>query len=813
MFYFKLFNRINSNKSFLVVPSTIKRNIIEIKSKYELEEKVLYKFKVVSTEELAEMLSFNVDQEIYLNNLENNNTFVSITKELIKFSRYNLLNTNKELSNFIKDNEKFVNINNNLLKNINDYSFFILGPTYLINPFIDFYQLKIEEINPFDGLTVNENLFLKFNNKEDEIFFIMEKIAKLLDDNTNINDIYIANYQESDYIILNKLATFYNIPFIYNSKTPLINIPYINEIMNLKYHEIIELLKNKENLIDTYNKYYLVCKDDFNENINILINVFNKYPHSKYNVETSFKVILDEVKNTYTKKEKYKDGIKIIELDEILTLSKNSNVFIINASYENFPSLSKDSDYLSDKEKEEIGYPTTTEINLLRNKYLKTLIAAPMIKQISFSLKDLEGEYAASDLFSKFASVGLESVKIDFNILNKGYAKDYYKTYFINNKNGILQTTFNPSFKMNETEKALVANYIKDKNIKLSPTDITTYIQAPFVYYLERIMGLNTFKENVSLNLGNFFHIIVEVLLLIFYEEKVDRSKDNNTTKFSYDENVHNNIFNFILSTGNTNIDEFDFHKYFDDFYNIYFNEELIKIKNININNLANSDKLLIRTLFYIRKHKLVIVDALKLLIELEETVKSEELIIEKPIEVENLKGKADLIKLYNNSTYSIIDYKTGERESFSVLKIDELLDKLISGNNEEISFPALNLLQLVLYSYILSKVYSDYKLKDLSYYSYFTNKLNGITTESFENNFYTGGNNRIIESEEVLNDINNKIDILLKKTISSINNVEFSTELRRDEKSKQSLDDSYYSIYEALMFFSEEGGIDDEED
>ncbi|HHW79504.1 MAG TPA: hypothetical protein GX742_01730, partial [Acholeplasmataceae bacterium] len=154
MFYFKLFNRINSNKSFLVVPSTIKRNIIEIKSKYELEEKVLYKFKVVSTEELAEMLSFNVDQEIYLNNLENNNTFVSITKELIKFSRYNLLNTNKELSNFIKDNEKFVNINNNLLKNINDYSFFILGPTYLINPFIDFYQLKIEEINPFDGLTV-----------------------------------------------------------------------------------------------------------------------------------------------------------------------------------------------------------------------------------------------------------------------------------------------------------------------------------------------------------------------------------------------------------------------------------------------------------------------------------------------------------------------------------------------------------------------------------------------------------------------------------------------------------------------------------
>ena len=254
------------------------------------------------------------------------------------------------------------------------------------------------------------------------------------------------------------------------------------------------------------------------------------------------------------------------------------------------------------------------------------------------------------------------------------------------------------------------------------------------------------------------------MLLLVFFESKVDRSKDNNNTKFSRNEKTHNNIFNFILSLEHIDKDNFNYSKYFDEFYKIYFMEQLNATKGFNTNNLSKNDQLLVRTLFYIKKHKLVIIDALKLLIELEQTTQSEELIIEKPIETKNLKGKADLIKLYNNKTYSIIDYKTGNRDAFNVLKIDELLDQLISNNeNEEISFGALNLLQLVLYSYILNKVYKDYKLKDLSYYSYFTNKLNGITTDSFETNFYTGGKNRVIESEEILNSINDKIEILLK--------------------------------------------------
>src|SRR5690554_962896 len=165
MFYLNLFKRINNNKAFLVVPNTIKKAIIKIKTKYEISEASLFKFKVVTTNELVDLLSFSIDNEIYLNNLENQQTPVSITKELIQFSKYNLTNNNKELSNFINNNSKYININKSFINSLSTYNFYLMGPNHLISPFVDYYNLNIETINPFNNNPINSSLFLTFNNK------------------------------------------------------------------------------------------------------------------------------------------------------------------------------------------------------------------------------------------------------------------------------------------------------------------------------------------------------------------------------------------------------------------------------------------------------------------------------------------------------------------------------------------------------------------------------------------------------------------------------------------------------------------------
>ena len=245
MFYLNLFKKINNNKAFLVVPYTIKKAIIKIKTKYELKHNILFKFKVVTTNELVELFSFSVDSEIYLNNLENNDFTVSLTKELINFARYDLSNKSLELTNFKKENKRFININKGFIDNLPSYSFYIIGPSYLLDPFINYYNLKVESINPFNNQEIDSSLFLRFNEKEDEIFYIMEQISSLIDNNIDINNIFIANAHESDYTVLNKLSSFYNIPIITNNKVLLINIPYINKLMSLEYKEILNLLSNK----------------------------------------------------------------------------------------------------------------------------------------------------------------------------------------------------------------------------------------------------------------------------------------------------------------------------------------------------------------------------------------------------------------------------------------------------------------------------------------------------------------------------------------------------------------------------------------
>lgn len=805
----KIFEESNNINNFIVVSSKIKKNIIELKSKKEIENKKLYNFKVISDTELIDLLSFTIDNEVLMDNLANYKRPSSITKELINFSKFNLENKNEILTAFTVENEKYIERNPFFIDKINDCVFHLIGQHPKLDSFIKFYNLNVIK---HDISSNNSPIFLKFNSKEDELFYIFERISKLLKQGVNIGNIFLTNIFNTDYNVINKLSSFYNIPVIINPPIKLINIPYISKLLSLEYNELLALLNNNDELIEYCYESYIIDKDDFNKNINHLITIFNKYPYFNYDDNIAYTIIKEDVKNKNINDGSYSNGIKIIDLDEVLTLSSDDFVFIINAKYEFFPVLEKDSSYLSDSEKEIINYPTSTIMNLSNNFYLEQLIKLEQVKYVSFSLKDSDGEYTASDIFSKMTTANYPITNITESLLTDGFAKDYYRSYFINNHEGVLQSTFDPSFKINADEQEVMNEYIRNKDLKLSPTDITTYIQLPFVYYLEKIIGLSTFKESTSLNLGNFFHTIIEVLFMIFFETKVDRSKNSDNNKFSRDEEVHKKIFDLIIELGTGDLNEFDYNQYFVIFYNIYFQNDLNKLEGpINLAFLKENS-LSIRTLFYIKKHQETIVRALELLINLEQTIESEELIIEKGYELENLKGKADLIKVYDNNTYSIIDYKTGNREAFNVSKIDELLDSLLENANTEISFGSLNLLQLVLYSYILSKENENLKLKDLAYYSYFTEKLNGITTKDFNPEFYTNTKTRLITSEE-LEELFTKIETLLNNTIESIYNIDFNTNIRRDEKSKQGLDSSFYSIYEALIYFSEEVDISEDED
>lgn len=793
-----LFTKINKDNSFLVINGSLKFTILKIKSDYELKHKTLLKFKIITIDELIDLLSFSVDNEAYLNNLEKHERPLSLTKEMFMFSKYNLNNKNNVLNDFIAENANFITRNEFFLKRLNNISFYILGNEILLKPFIDHYSLNVQMINYQED---NQAKILKFLNKEEEVFYLFEEIAKLLDNKININNIYISNVSSSYYNFINKLSDFYQIPVNLNIRHSLINIPYIKELLNNDYEEIIKILTDvsyrNELFKDSRNK----DKNEFDLNINKLINLFNKYYYEDYKEDVVLKIIKEDVSKLKVSDYAVINAVKVISLEEIIGLDKDDIVFVLNASYEFFPKIKKDNDYLSDDDKRIINYPTSSEINISNNAHLKDLLTLNNIRHISYSLKDNYLEYAPADIVNELTNTKhLQTTKMSLKNLNKAYAKDYYKSYFSKKKADNLLTSFTGEFKITSSQRKELIEYLKLKDLKISPSHVTNYYKIPFIYYLEQVIGLTTFKENINIVLGNFFHSLIEVVLVLFFEEKIYLDKKAERT-FSRDADLHRKIFKYIVDNYES-VNNFDYEKYFDDFYHIYFEKKIKEVKDYDLNNLSEENKMWIKTLFYTKKHQQILINALKLIIDLEHDIPSKELLIEDTISLDNLRGKADVVKIYDDNKYSIIDFKLGNRAAFHNEKIRDLVNDLLEEENKEVSFMALDLLQLVIYAYYFYKHRNDLKLKDLAYYSYFTKSLNALSTENLNSNYYTGGVDRYINEEE-LEVLFEKIGLLLNKTLDKINDFQFPIQIRRDEKTKEGMDKSYHSVYEALAFFN----------
>lgn len=804
----EILGKINYNNNYFVIPDKIKSNVIRAKSNYELTNKVLVDFKIITYSELINLLSFDVLDEIYLFNLEENNLPLSVINEKIRFSKYNLDKKNDDLNKFLDFNKKYILENKFFKDNIKKYTFNILGNDVLLKPFIDYYKLKVNYIN-IDKIK-EDVLTLKFNTKEDEVFYLFEEIAKLLHKNIDINKIYISNIDNTYFNLINKFKLFYNINVNYDNQVYLNDIPYIKDIMSKEYELIIQILKDEAYRNELYQKEILKDKIDFETNINKLISLFNKYPTKNYKTSNILKVIKEDLKNLKVKSKVYSNAVNVISNEEILGLDESNYIFILNTVYESFPKLSKDNDYLSDNDKELINYPTSSDLNIAANNFLKEVIKFSTVKYISFSLSDNYLSYTPSDISSEFIKSTNEPSEIE---LNFGYAPSFYKLYYSKNTGDILQSTFKSDFNLTKKEKDLLINYTKDIKTKISPSQVTKYFNIPFVYYLENILRLQVFNESISTLMGNFFHSLVETLMIIFYEKKVDRSKTGKIKNYHDDIDINNEIINYIL---NVDIANFNYNKYFNDFFNIYFKKMLEYtnlLKNVSYKDLSKKDIMYIKTMFYTKKQQDTIVAALEVVVKLEEKIPSKELIIEEKVELENFIGQSDLVKIYDNNTFSIIDYKSSAKEPFHKDKIIETINLLLKDTNEEVVLKNLDLLQLIFYAYFYSIKYEKLKMKDLAYFSYNSTKLNALSTTDLNLDYYTKGETRIINEEE-LKTLFLDVEKLLNKVLEEIKNFNFKIEIRKDLVDKKGRNESYYSIYEALAFFNsnQEEGENDEE-
>lgn len=503
--FMKILELINQ-KTLIITSNTNKKRIL---AEIDKDNK-LYDIKFMTLLEYQKNYLFDYDVNAIYYLVKNKKIKVSNAITLLDNLYYI---ENKEYHshklNYLKEIKKELDDNNLLI--YNKYFKLYLDTVKVIVYGYD--ELDKFSLNLFsDALFINEDVFDKefniyqFNNIENEVEFVFNRISDLLIKGIDINKIKLMNIT-SEYIpYLKRFSKFYQLPLDFPSDSL-----YGTKIIN----EFLELIKNntsKQEIIHKLSHY-----EDSNL-YKVIISIMNKYL-SFDNLIDVYELILDDIKKTTIPKNNFVNIIKLISLNDFVM--DDEYVFLLGFNNGNIPLLYKDEDYITDNIKDEVIMSKTIELNKISTS--NTIKSLKRINHlvISFKKKTPFDTYFPSNLIDELNACIIEE-KTDSYLYSDLYNKikyanlldEYVKYGDFDSKLGILYynyghinyATYNNSYK--EINKASLSEYLNNK-LTLSYSSIDNYYKCAFRYYITNILNLSIYEETFDTIIGNIFHYVL----------------------------------------------------------------------------------------------------------------------------------------------------------------------------------------------------------------------------------------------------------------------------------------------------------------
>ena len=578
---FELFIVPNSLKNRLLKNSNL-RNIKYI-TKEELKKKFYFDYNYKAIKYIMKNYNLKYDNaKLYIDNMY----FIDDIKDdnlifkLIKKIKKELID--RQL--LIIDNNFKYYLQNTSIK---VYGYDILDKFYLklfdkISKLTDIEIIKNKKVDKTKKLDIYE-----FNTIEEETLFVCHNIIKLINNNIDINKIYIANYSDEYENIIRKIFNTHNIPINLSNNDSLYNTnigAYFKDILNtdVKCSRIVEMI----------DEYYSKNQNLSTNHYNKIINICNKYFDSDYLDSYDIICIKNELKETKINNDKYKNAINLIEyIDNII--DDDMYVFFIGFNQGIVPKIYKNEDFLSDKVKSNNNMSTSLDLNILtKEKFIEKLYKINNLT-LSYKLSSEFETFYKSNLIDELGINVINNYKFD-NIYSNEYNKfllckylDLLVKYGVHNDeldslyntySNIKYIAYDNTYKKIDTEKLL--KYI-DNKLLLSYTHLDNYNRCAFKYYLSNILKLNKKEDTFKIKLGNLYHY----LLSIAFNENFDFEKEYNKYISDLDLDVKEQFF--INNLKQEIIDTIEIIKYQNSFSEL--NESLYEEKiyiNKNINNI-----------------------------------------------------------------------------------------------------------------------------------------------------------------------------------------------------------------------------------
>ena len=207
---------------------------------------------------------------------------------------------------------------------------------------------------------------------------------------------------------------------------------------------------------------------------------------------------------------------------------EGAQIFVLGFAQGIYPESNKDNSFLSDKEKELFGMNTSLDKTLIAEDIMQDFFSSNNYFHFSFSHRSLNNKYFLSPWKMAF---NLECQKGEFpqNIYSKDMADFYYakaldlKKYYseYTPEYYALKEISDIPYGIYDNSFTGVNIYNKEQFISYSYSQINTFYQCPFSFYLSRVLDIDPFEDNFYTKFGSVAHKIFEHQ----YEEGFDFDK------------------------------------------------------------------------------------------------------------------------------------------------------------------------------------------------------------------------------------------------------------------------------------------------
>ncbi len=439
-----------------------------------------------------------------------------------------------------------------------------------------------QEIKYFKALDIN-----------DEVSIICGSIASLIKKGIPYQKIYVTNLNEEYRKMFLTYGKIFNLNFSFNN------------VLNIYSTNIVKyFLKHlKEDWLKVFQNLKKMVKSPLEEQVyNSLINFANKYLLLDKN-ERFYDFIRESIKNLSIKGLIPKDCIKEFNFFNS-EVEQDSYIFLVNASSSTFPSLIKNYEYLTDKDRDDLNLLSILEENkiinndtLIKLNYYSNLLISyhalengdyypsPILNECILKEIQILPNYENSNLFNKLIYASNMDLYYEYGIWDNSL-NDLYKTYHDCNYH-----TFNHQY-----QKFNISNPINT----LSYSSLDIFNRCPFRFYLSYILKLKKSEPTFFQNIGTFYHHLLEQ----FYTPDFNFNKLVLEEQINFKNNKKEEYF-FKKLTSNLAIvlDEIKRQESYSSLKNVLCEVKIEVPLNYNITFKGFIDK------FYYDENKIVVID------------------------------------------------------------------------------------------------------------------------------------------------------------------------------------------------------------